>query len=72
MAEQRKSRDVLCPFYKGADNRAVFCEPPFEADSFRTRFRGKADLDRHMKQFCMDRYQYCEICIMLTWAYDDE
>ena len=62
MAQGVRSRDVLCPFYKGDDNRRIKCEGFLEGMvSIHLNFEEAFYLEYYMKKHCCAHYRDCEI-----------
>lgn len=67
-------RDVQCPFYRGGDSVCIKCEGPFDdCLGVQMHFNCRATMLIHLKTFCADKYQKCEIYRMIYQAkYDDQ
>lgn len=67
---------VRCPYFRkrmsGDGGCRVLCEGITEGGSLSHRFRDKAQMDRHMAQFCEDNYHRCEIHAMLERVHEDQ
>lgn len=57
--------DVLCPFYKGDENRKIICEGIVDRSTISLSFGSKTDFDIQVNSFCCARYRYCEVYRML-------
>ena len=66
-------RYIKCPFYKWDDSKnRIICEGLTEGGSVAVRFKTKEEFTLHMKTFCCQRMDYCEINRMLAALYDED
>lgn len=69
MSTDWRDVDIACPFFRrrltGSGGCRILCEGITEGGSLSHRFRDKAQLIRHMTDFCEDNYTHCEIHAML-------
>ena len=58
--------DVRCPFYKGDEHRRrIICEGIVDRSTISLSFGSSKDFSVQANTFCCNRYQNCEIYMML-------
>lgn len=67
-----KQVDVLCPFFKYDDNQRITCEGIIPHSNIRHIFHSPAAYNKHMTEFCCNRYRDCEIAKLVDEKYDDQ
>lgn len=69
----QRSRDAACPFFRKSIGNAVNCEGPFDGAYIRLIIPDKDAMDKHMQNYCNNRYACCEVYRMVMDAkYEDE
>ena len=64
-----KTVDVVCPFYKDADNEKIKCEGLFPGGSINVVIKNRKKYEAFFKKHCCDKYSRCAVAEMLTKKY---
>lgn len=61
--------DIKCPFFKyiNVKNCNICCEGLYDGcQSIQLCYKTKKDLNKQIKLFCEDKYEYCEVYRMIV------
>ena len=67
-----KQIEVQCPFYKYDVPKRITCEGLIDKSNISLGFLIWKDYAIHIKTFCSEHYQKCEIYRMLMEKYEEE
>lgn len=70
MGRHHISSQAECPFYKGEDEKVIYCEGPTKGSSIQLAFAGSADVYKRSYCYSTSCWQKCLIAQALYAKYD--
>lgn len=70
MGKHHVSSQAECPFYKGEDEKVIYCEGPTKGSSIQVVFPGSADVYRRAYCYSTSCWQKCLVAKALYAKYD--